>query len=146
MIFIATCRNSVFLLSSIDTPGVISRVSNLFKGHPDLIVGFNTFLPPGFKIEVHGQNEINIQGPAQHSHTLQQIAMRHNAAAAAVSQIWNKLNNRNIYYIHILFCYRQIITPVLNHQILLILNDLLHLVVEHPMFQKLVLYYPFTIY
>lgn len=37
---------------SIDTPGVISRVSNLFKGHPDLIVGFNTFLPPGFKIEV----------------------------------------------------------------------------------------------
>ena len=38
--------------SSIDTPGVIARVSNLFKGHPDLIVGFNTFLPPGFKIEV----------------------------------------------------------------------------------------------
>ena len=76
----------VYLSSSIDTPGVISRVSNLFKGHPDLIVGFNTFLPPGFKIEVHGQNEINIQGPAQHSHTLQQIAMRHNAAAAAVSQ------------------------------------------------------------
>ena len=37
---------------SIDTPGVIGRVSNLFKGHPDLIVGFNTFLPPGFKIEV----------------------------------------------------------------------------------------------
>ncbi|XP_019864517.1 PREDICTED: paired amphipathic helix protein Sin3a [Amphimedon queenslandica] len=74
-----------FKSQSIDTPGVISRVSNLFKGHPDLIVGFNTFLPPGFKIEVHGQNEINIQGPAQHSHTLQQIAMRHNAAAAAAA-------------------------------------------------------------
>jgi paired amphipathic helix protein Sin3a len=72
-----------FKSQSIDTPGVISRVSNLFKGHPDLIVGFNTFLPPGFKIEVHGQNEINIQGPAQHSHTLQQIAMRHNASIAA---------------------------------------------------------------
>ena len=67
---------------SIDTPGVISRVSNLFKGHPDLIVGFNTFLPPGFKIEVHGQNEINIHGPAQHTQTLQQIAMRHNAQNA----------------------------------------------------------------
>ena len=24
----------------------------LFKGHPGLIVRFNTFLPPGFKIEV----------------------------------------------------------------------------------------------
>ena len=74
-----------FLLSSIDTPGVISRVSNLFKGHPDLIVGFNTFLPPGFKIEVHGQNEINIHGPAQHTQTLQQIAMRHNSQAQAAA-------------------------------------------------------------
>jgi paired amphipathic helix protein Sin3a len=27
-------------------------VSTLFHGHPDLIVGFNTFLPPGYKIEV----------------------------------------------------------------------------------------------
>jgi len=62
---------------------VISRVSNLFKGHPDLIVGFNTFLPPGFKIEVHGENEINIHGPAQHTHTLQQIAMRHNSSQAS---------------------------------------------------------------
>ena len=67
-------------IHSIDTPGVISRVSNLFKGHPDLIVGFNTFLPPGFKIEVHGENEINIHGPAQHTHTLQQIALRHNSS------------------------------------------------------------------
>ena len=44
------------LFSSIDTPGVISRVSSLFKGHPELIVGFNTFLPPGYKIEVHASN------------------------------------------------------------------------------------------
>lgn len=41
-----------FKSQSIDTPGVIQRVSNLFKGFPDLIVGFNTFLPPGYKIEV----------------------------------------------------------------------------------------------
>jgi paired amphipathic helix protein Sin3a len=34
----------------IDTPGVIARVSDLFKGHDDLILGFNTFLPPGYKI------------------------------------------------------------------------------------------------
>lgn len=37
--------------SSIDTPGVIQRVSNLFNGHPALIQGFNTFLPPGYRIE-----------------------------------------------------------------------------------------------
>lgn len=36
---------------SIDTPGVIDRVSNLFNGHPTLIQGFNTFLPPGYRIE-----------------------------------------------------------------------------------------------
>ncbi|KAL5233533.1 hypothetical protein ACI65C_000943 [Semiaphis heraclei] len=41
-----------FKSQSIDTPGVITRVSNLFKGHPELIVGFNTFLPPGYKIEI----------------------------------------------------------------------------------------------
>ena len=37
---------------SIDTQQVINRVSTLFHGHPDLIFGFNTFLPPGYKIEV----------------------------------------------------------------------------------------------
>lgn len=36
---------------SIDTPGVIDRVSTLFRGHPSLIQGFNTFLPPGYRIE-----------------------------------------------------------------------------------------------
>ncbi|XP_034946100.1 paired amphipathic helix protein Sin3a isoform X2 [Chelonus insularis] len=46
-----------FKSQSIDTPGVITRVSNLFKGHPELIVGFNTFLPPGYKIEVHSNDQ-----------------------------------------------------------------------------------------
>ena len=30
---------------------MIDRVSNLFNGHPALIQGFNTFLPPGYRIE-----------------------------------------------------------------------------------------------
>lgn len=46
-----------FKSQSIDTPGVIQRVSNLFKGFPDLIVGFNTFLPPGYKIEVQKSDQ-----------------------------------------------------------------------------------------
>ncbi|TIA75342.1 hypothetical protein E3P89_00322 [Wallemia ichthyophaga] len=40
-----------FKSQSIDTPGVIDRVSSLFRGHPALIQGFNTFLPPGYRIE-----------------------------------------------------------------------------------------------
>jgi paired amphipathic helix protein Sin3a len=38
-------------LCSVDTPGVIKRVLTLFKGYDTLILGFNTFLPPGFKIK-----------------------------------------------------------------------------------------------
>ncbi|KAG9284179.1 hypothetical protein G9A89_022953 [Geosiphon pyriformis] len=40
-----------FKSQTIDTPGVIERVSSLFQGHPSLIQGFNTFLPPGYHIE-----------------------------------------------------------------------------------------------
>ncbi|XP_066262316.1 paired amphipathic helix protein Sin3a-like [Euwallacea similis] len=46
-----------FKSQSIDTPGVIERVSSLFKGFPELIVGFNTFLPPGYKIEVQRSDQ-----------------------------------------------------------------------------------------
>ena len=48
-----------FKAQAIDTPGVIKRVSELFKGHDNLILGFNTFLPPGFKIEIprHASDE-----------------------------------------------------------------------------------------
>lgn len=45
---------------SLDTPGVIRRVSELFKGYPKLILGFNTFLPPGYKIEVLDENGVEI--------------------------------------------------------------------------------------
>ncbi|EGG06573.1 uncharacterized protein MELLADRAFT_77776 [Melampsora larici-populina 98AG31] len=41
----------LFKTQSIDTPGVIERVSSLFRGYPSLIQGFNTFLPSGFRIE-----------------------------------------------------------------------------------------------
>lgn len=33
---------------------MIDRVSSLFRGHPSLIQGFNTFLPPGYRIECLG--------------------------------------------------------------------------------------------
>jgi histone deacetylase complex regulatory component SIN3 len=43
-----------FKTQQIDTPGVIRRVSNLFQGNKRLVLGFNTFLPEGYKIELDG--------------------------------------------------------------------------------------------
>ncbi|KAK7036539.1 hypothetical protein VNI00_011472 [Paramarasmius palmivorus] len=40
-----------FKSQQIDTPGVIKRVSHLFRGHPLLTQGFNTFLPAGYRIQ-----------------------------------------------------------------------------------------------
>ncbi|KAK1342554.1 hypothetical protein QTO34_015319 [Cnephaeus nilssonii] len=51
------------LYSSIDTPGVIRRVSQLFHEHPDLIVGFNAFLPLGYRIDIPKNGKLNIQSP-----------------------------------------------------------------------------------
>lgn len=50
-------------LNSIDTPGVINRVSQLFHGHPDLVLGFNAFLPPGYRIEVPKNGMAFLQSP-----------------------------------------------------------------------------------
>ena len=43
-----------FKAQTIDTSEVIRRVSSLFQGHRELILGFNTFLPPGYRIELRG--------------------------------------------------------------------------------------------
>lgn len=48
-----------FKSGAIDTPGVIERVSTLFAGNPNLIQGFNTFLPPGYKIECGSNGDPN---------------------------------------------------------------------------------------
>ncbi|KAL4216441.1 Paired amphipathic helix protein Sin3a [Mactra antiquata] len=72
----------LLFLFSIDTPGVINRVSNLFKGHPELIVGFNTFLPPGYKIEVQA-NEINVHQPGQQTVSISTLNQMAQAAAAS---------------------------------------------------------------
>ncbi|RDB18667.1 hypothetical protein Hypma_014746 [Hypsizygus marmoreus] len=56
-----------FKNKTIDTPGVIKRVSHLFNGHPSLIQGFNTFLPVGYRIEcstdAHDANFITVTTP-----------------------------------------------------------------------------------
>lgn len=56
----------IFCDCRIDTMGVISRVSELFDGHSELIVGFNTFLPPGYKIEMNStRDSINVYHDGQ---------------------------------------------------------------------------------
>ena len=42
-----------FETKSISTAEFIARVSLLFRDHPELIVGFISFFPPGYKIKVH---------------------------------------------------------------------------------------------
>ncbi|KAK7407307.1 hypothetical protein VNO78_09111 [Psophocarpus tetragonolobus] len=46
-----------FKAQRIDTAGVIARVKELFKGHRDLILGFNTFLPKGYEITLPSEDE-----------------------------------------------------------------------------------------
>ncbi|KAG1757835.1 hypothetical protein EDB19DRAFT_1624058 [Suillus lakei] len=66
----------------IDTPGVIERVSMLFHGNPYLIQGFNTFLPPGYRIEMSADprdpNIITVTTPlgttTQSTSTFEQIS------------------------------------------------------------------------
>ncbi|XP_047057503.1 paired amphipathic helix protein Sin3-like 4 [Lolium rigidum] len=41
-----------FKSTRIDTAGVIIRVKTLFSGYPELILGFNAFLPKGFAIKL----------------------------------------------------------------------------------------------
>jgi paired amphipathic helix protein Sin3a len=48
-----------FKSQQIDTPGVISQVSQLFRGHDHLILGFNTFLPPDQKISKEQLRKMN---------------------------------------------------------------------------------------
>lgn len=59
-----------FKSQQIDTPGVIRRVTNLFKGNKQLVLGFNTFLPEGYKIEIpDNQNSVFYRAPGQHTLT-----------------------------------------------------------------------------
>ena len=61
-----------FKSQAIDTPGVIGRVSQLFQGNPSLIQGFNTFLPPGYRIEcgtADDPNQIRVTTPMGTTHS-----------------------------------------------------------------------------
>ena len=53
------------MIVRINTSGVISRVKELFKGHRDLILGFNTFLPKGYEITMPPEDELIKKQPVE---------------------------------------------------------------------------------
>ncbi|KAK4712514.1 hypothetical protein R3W88_007027 [Solanum pinnatisectum] len=50
-----------FKAQRIDTVTVIARVKDLFKGHPRLITGFNTFLPEGYTITLNQEDKPRVE-------------------------------------------------------------------------------------
>ncbi|XP_055808959.1 paired amphipathic helix protein Sin3-like 1 isoform X2 [Solanum dulcamara] len=48
----------------IDTVGVIARVKELFKEHPSLLLGFNAFVPNGYKIILNDEDKDPPKKPA----------------------------------------------------------------------------------
>ena len=86
-----------FKAQRIDTAGVIVRVKDLFRGHRELILGFNTFLPKGYEIsaaEVEAdeaaqaqaqQQQQQQQAVAQQQAQQQAAAAQHHQAAAAAA-------------------------------------------------------------
>ncbi len=72
-----------FKEQNIDTPGVINRVSSLFRGYDKLILGFNTFLPEGYKIELRDIEEMN---RAHEAHEAKVHEARLAAAAAEIAE------------------------------------------------------------
>jgi histone deacetylase complex regulatory component SIN3 len=50
-----------FKAHTVDTPGVIQQVSQLFRGHDQLILGFNTFLPEEQRISLEQLKRMNKQ-------------------------------------------------------------------------------------
>ncbi|KAI3731490.1 hypothetical protein L1987_62678 [Smallanthus sonchifolius] len=53
-----------FRAQRVDTTGVIARVKELFRGHRELILGFNAFLPKGYEI-VLSQDEPHAKRPLE---------------------------------------------------------------------------------
>ncbi|OUM63674.1 hypothetical protein PIROE2DRAFT_26190, partial [Piromyces sp. E2] len=100
-----------FKSQAIDTPGVIDRVSTLFTSHPNLITGFNTFLPPGYKIEPTN----NPNNPDQQMNARHKAPVEFNHAINYVNKIKIRfLNEPEIYkqFLEILQTYQKEQRPI----------------------------------
>uniref|UniRef100_A0A8B9HDY5 Paired amphipathic helix protein Sin3b n=1 Tax=Astyanax mexicanus TaxID=7994 RepID=A0A8B9HDY5_ASTMX len=100
-----------FKSQSIDTPGVINRVSQLFHGHPDLVLGFNAFLPPGYRIEIPKNGMAFLQSPfTAQVHFTKPSPVEFDSAISYVNKIKSRfLDHPEIYrsFLEILHTYQK---------------------------------------
>ena len=52
---------------------MIARVKDLFKGHRDLILGFNTFLPKGYEITLPLEEEATKRQPVEYGQAINYV-------------------------------------------------------------------------
>ncbi|CAG8457167.1 18416_t:CDS:10 [Racocetra fulgida] len=83
----------------------VKRVSSLFKGHPALIQGFNTFLPPGYHIECstnpHDPDSIRVTTPSGTTTTsIGPMDPHHGPTLSTVSNITSSGYYSNASYPH----------------------------------------------
>ncbi|CAH8361113.1 unnamed protein product [Eruca vesicaria subsp. sativa] len=112
-----------------DTSGVIARVKELFKGHNNLIFGFNTFLPKGFEITL---DEVEEAPPKK--------TVEFEEAISFVNKIKKRFqNDEDVYksFLEILNMYRKDdkdITEVYNEVVSALFEDHLDLLEEFTRF------------
>jgi paired amphipathic helix protein Sin3a len=89
--FLTIMKN--FKTQEVDTPGVIQRVSKLFRGYNRLILGFNTFLPDGYKISladlqrIEAEERAREQAAALQQQQQQQMRQQQGQAPPLVQQL-----------------------------------------------------------
>ncbi|KAG5519162.1 hypothetical protein PMAC_002250 [Pneumocystis sp. 'macacae'] len=90
-----------FKSQSIDTLGVIERVSTLFRGHPNLIQGFNTFLPPGYRVECSldpsDPTAIRVITPLGTMMTHSGLGGSLSSTQEGIRESWSAIQDNNIY-------------------------------------------------
>ncbi|EIE85445.1 hypothetical protein RO3G_10155 [Rhizopus delemar RA 99-880] len=104
-----------FKSQAIDTPGVIDRVSHLFKGHPILVSGFNTFLPAGYHIECSKENPMKIITSNPYSINEARPPVEFNQAISYVNRIKTRFSQKpEVYkqFLDILHTYQKDLKPI----------------------------------
>ena len=102
-----------FRMNKIDTQGVVDLVKTLFKGHKDLLLGFNTFVPSGYEIRVGGPAQKKADSkkkPPSKASKKDKKPIEFNQAISYVNKIKKRFaNDERVYkaFLEILNMYRQ---------------------------------------
>ena len=95
-----------FKAHTIDISTVINKVKTLLRGHEDLILGFNTFLPKGSEITLEDLHREEVPPPAPQIRP----AVELDQAIAYINRIKTRFSdNTHVYknFLEILCCFRQ---------------------------------------